>query len=366
MTRTMNFGPGPACMPLPVLEEAKEEFLNFGGTGMSVLEVSHRSPEYDQVHNETQALMKELLGVGDDYHVIFMGGGASTQFAMIPLNLLGKGKTADYVNTGSWSKKAIKEAQIIGEAHGATTNLAGTGEVDGKFIRVPKQNDLKLTDGAAYVHITSNNTIAGTQWHTFPEVAAPLIADMSSDILWRPFDAKKFAYIYAGAQKNLGPAGVMVGVIRNDLLERCQDGVPTMLSYKTHVAKSSLFNTPPCFAIYLVGKTLKWIKGRGGLQAVEKENREKAELLYGTIDKHDGFFRSPVEKESRSYMNVVFRLPTEELEKQFIEQGKANQMTGLKGHRSVGGIRVSIYNAVGLDWVKAVVQMMEEFVRKSG
>jgi phosphoserine aminotransferase len=366
MTRTMNFNPGPACLPLPVLEEAQAEFTNFAGTGMSVLEVSHRSPEYDQVHQETQALMKELLGVGDDYHVLFLGGGASTQFAMIPSNFLKQGMTADYVNTGSWSKKAIKEGQIIGEHAGAKVNVAGTGEVDGKFVHIPRQDELKLTDGAAYVHITSNNTIAGTQWHSFPEVGAPLIADMSSDILWRPFDAKKFAMIYAGAQKNLGPSGVTVVVLRADMLERAQGGLPTMWTYKTHVDKSSLYNTPPCFPIYIVGKVLKWLKGKGGLAAMEKENRNKAELLYSTMDKHGGFFTSPVEKEARSYMNVVFRLPSEDLEKKFIAEGKERNMNGLKGHRSVGGIRFSIYNAISYEWVKAVADYMEDFVKKNG
>lgn len=366
MTRTMNFNPGPACLPLPVLEEAREEFLDFAGTGMSVLEVSHRSPEYDQVHTETQTNIKQLLGLGDDYQVLFLGGGASTQFAMIPLNLLHKGQTADYVNTGAWSKKAIKEAKIVGEHAGASVNVAGTGEVDGKFVRIPRPEELKLTDGAAYVHITSNNTIAGTQWHSFPEVKSPLVADMSSDILWRPFEAAKFAMIYAGAQKNLGPAGVTVVVLRKDLLERAQPALPTMLGYGIHAEKGSLYNTPPCFAIYLVGKVLKWIKGKGGLAAMEQENRRKGELLYGTIDRHAGFFTSPVHKDSRSLMNVVFRLPTEELEQQFIAAGKQRHMNGLKGHRSVGGIRVSTYNAVSYDWVKAVTELMEEFVKRQG
>jgi phosphoserine aminotransferase len=361
MTRTMNFNPGPACLPLPVLEAAQREFLDFGGSGMSVLEVSHRSPEYDKVHTETSALMRELLGLGDDYHVIFLGGGASTQFAMLALNLLGDDKVGDYLVTGSWSKKALKEGKIIGVA-----NVAATTEVDGKFTRVPKPEECKFTPGAAYVHLTSNNTIAGTQWHTFPETEAPLIADMSSDLLWRPFDAKKFSLIYAGAQKNLGPAGVTVVILKNDLLGRCAEGLPTMLSYKTHVEKQSLFNTPPCFAIYLVNKVLHWVKDQGGLAAMERQNRAKGELLYGTIDKHAGFFRAPVEKESRSFMNVVFRLPSEELEKKFVAEGKERRMNGLKGHRSVGGIRVSTYNAVSLEWVKAVTDFMEDFVKRNG
>jgi phosphoserine aminotransferase len=361
MKRALNFGPGPAAMPLAVLKEAADEFLDFAGTGMSILEVSHRSPEYEKIHNEAQADLKGLLGVKDNFKVLFMGGGASMQFAMVPMNFLSEGKVGDYLLTGTWSKKAIKEAKLLGQA-----NIAATTELDGKFARIPKPQDCKYTDGAAYVHLTSNNTIFGTQWHQFPQVKAPLIADMSSDFLWRPFDADPFSMIYAGAQKNLGPAGVTVVVIREDLLAQVKGGIPTMLSYKTHAENNSLYNTPPCFGIYLVGKTLRWLKGKGGLVAMERENRAKADLLYGTIDKHAGFIKAPVEKESRSMMNVVFRLPSEELEKTFIAEGKKQGMVGLKGHRSVGGIRVSIYNAVELEWVKSVTQFMEEFVKKNG
>ena len=360
MTRTMNFNAGPSSIPLPVLERAKEEFLDFAGTGMSVLEVSHRSPEYDRVHVETQALLKELLGVGDDYHVLFMGGGASSQFAMIPMNFLPAGKVADYVNTGTWSNKAITEANIIGKA-----NVAASTE-DENFTRVPTAEQCTFTSGAAYVHITSNNTIKGTQWHQFPEVDAPLIADMSSDILWRKFDASRFAMIYAGAQKNLGPSGVTVVVIRKEMVEQAAEGLPTMLSYKTHAKKNSLYNTPPCFPIYMVNKTLNWIKGQGGMEAVEKANRQKGDLLYSTIDANPDFFRAPVEKASRSYMNVVFRLPTEELEQAFVAGGKERNMNGLKGHRSVGGIRFSIYNAIPLEWIEAVTAYMTEFAQKNG
>ncbi len=362
MKRAMNFGPGPAALPLSVLKEAQEELLDFAGTGMSVLECSHRSPEYDKVHNETAAHLRELLGVGENFKVIFLGGGASLQFAMVPLNFLFGDKTADYLVTGTWAKTAFKEAKAIGNAVAAATT-----EVDGKFARVPKQAECKLTPGAAYLHFTSNNTIFGTQFHSFPQTDAPLVCDMSSDFLWRPFDASKFSLIYAGAQKNLGPAGVTVVVIREDFLAAAKpSGLPTMLSYKTHVDKNSLHNTPPCFAIYLVGKVLKWLKAGGGLAAMEKRNREKADLIYGAIDRHAGFYKAPVEKESRSTMNIVFRLPSEELEKSFIAEGKKLGMVGLKGHRSVGGIRVSCYNAVELDWVKAVAQFMEEFVKKNG
>ncbi len=361
MTRTMNFNPGPSCMPLPVLEEAQAEFLDFAGTGMSILEVSHRSPEYDKVHVETQERMLRLLGLGDDYQVLFMGGGASTQFALLPLNFLGEGQTADYVTTGTWSKKAIAEAKTVGNA-----NEAGTGLADGKFVRCPGDDLCTFTPGAAYVHVTSNNTIAGTQYHTFPEVDAPLVADMSSDILWRPRDNSKFSMIYAGAQKNLGPSGVTVVIIKKAWAEQANDDLLTMFSYKTFIKKNSLSNTAPVFPIYMVGKTLAWIEGRGGLDAVYAENKQKAELIYTTMDENPDFFSSPVEKESRSYMNVVFRMPSEDLEKKFIEQGKLRNMNGLKGHRSVGGIRVSIYNAVPLDWVQKVADFMKEFAVQHG
>jgi phosphoserine aminotransferase len=245
-------------------------------------------------------------------------------------------------------------------------NVAATTEVDGKFARVPRPEECSFTDGAAYVHFTSNNTIFGTQYGAFPSVSAPLVADMSSDFLWRPFDAAPFSLVYAGAQKNLGPAGVTVVLLREDFLAAAKGGLPAMLSYKTHVDKNSLHNTPPAFAIYIVGKVLRWIKGQGGVAAVEKVNRKKGDLLYGTIDRHAGFYKAPVEPDSRSYMNVVFRLPSEELEKRFVDEGKKLGMVGLKGHRSVGGIRVSIYNAVTLEWVKAVADFMEEFARRNG
>jgi phosphoserine aminotransferase len=361
MKRAMNFNPGPACLPLPVLEEVQRELLDFAGTGMSILEVSHRSADFEKIHNETQANIKGLLGLGDNFKVVFLGGGASLQFVMVPMNFLGEGKTADYLVTGSWAKTAFKEAKLIGKVQAAAST-----EVDGKFSRVPRPEECKFTDGAAYVHFTSNNTIFGTQYRTFPTVKAPLVADMSSDFFWRPFDARPFSLIYAGAQKNLGPAGVTVVLLRDDFLATAKAGIPTMLSYKTHVDKNSLHNTPPVFGIYIVGKVVQWIKGQGGLAAVEKTNMKKSDLLYGTIDRHAGFYKAPVEQDSRSTMNVVFRLPTEDLEKRFIDEGKKLGMVGLKGHRSVGGIRVSIYNAVPYEWVKAVADFMEDFVRRNG
>lgn len=361
MKRAMNFNPGPAVLPLPVLQEMHEEFFDFAGTGMSILEISHRSAEYEKAHNEAITLMKEMLGIGDNYKIIFVGGGASTQFAHVPLNFLKEGQTADYVVTGAWAKKALKEAKLVGK-----TNVAATTEVDGKFTRIPKQNELKLTDGAAYVHITTNNTIFGTQYHYIPETKAPLIADMSSDFLWKPTDGNKFAMIYAGAQKNLGPAGVTVAIIRDDFLAQAKDGLPTMFSYKTHVENNSLYNTPPVFGIYIIGKVLNYLKKNGGLTAMEKLNRQKGDMLYNMIDKNAGFYKAPVDKDSRSYMNIVFRLPSEELEKTFVSEAKKLNMVGIKGHRSVGGIRVSTYNAVSLDWVKTICDFMAEFVKKNG
>jgi len=362
MARVRNFYPGPAALPLEALKAAQEELLDFGGTGMSIMETSHRSKTYDDVHNETISLFRELLGLGDEFKVLLLQGGASLQFAMVPMNLLGDGRSADYILTGSWSKKAFKEADIIGKAR-----VAATTEEDGVFFRIPKEDELDLDENAAYCHITSNNTIFGTQWRKFPDTGeVPLVADMSSDILSRRFDPKPFGIFYAGAQKNLGPSGVTVVVIREDIVERFNEGLPTLLSYRTHIGKNSLFNTPPTFAIYMVGLVLKWLKSRGGLDAMEEENKKKAELIYGAIDENSEFFRSPIEPESRSYMNVVFRLPNEELEKKFVEEGAKNGFIGLKGHRSVGGIRISIYNANTLDAVEEVVGFMKDFAAKNG
>jgi phosphoserine aminotransferase len=357
----MNFNAGPACMPLPVLEEAKAEFLDFAGTGMSLLEMSHRSAEYEVVHNEAVALAKEMLGLDAEDQVLFLQGGASLQFIMVPMNLLGPDDVADYLITGHWSKAALKEAKIV-----ARPNVACTTEVDGRFVRIPRQEEIAFTPGARYTHITSNNTIFGTQWMEFPKCPTPMVADMSSDMFWRPFDARPFGMIYAGAQKNLGPAGITLVIIKKEMIERFRPGLPTMLSYGTHIKNNSLFNTPTTFAIYLVGKTLKWIKGQGGLPAIEANNRKKGDLVYRTLDELAGFYRAPVEKGSRSYMNIVFRLPSEELEKRFLGEAKARRMIGLKGHRSVGGIRISAYNACEYAWIEAVVALMREFAAKNG
>jgi phosphoserine aminotransferase len=361
MSRTWNFYAGPATLPPPALERAKAEIPNWEGTGMSVMETSHRSPEYDAVHEEAISLMTELLGLDDDHQVLFIQGGASLQFAMLPMNFIPSGGSADYLNTGTWSQKAIKEANII-----AACRVAGSSEDDG-FTRIPKQDELDLDSNAAYVHITSNNTIKGTQFHEFPDTGGvPLVADMSSDILWRPFDANSFALIYAGAQKNIGPSGVTIAILKKSWLERANENLPSMLSYATYSAKNSLYNTPPTFAIYMVRNVLAWVKEQGGLAAVETTNRTKGDLLYGVMADNPDFYRCPVAEDSRSYMNVVFRLPSEELEAKFVAEGKAAGMVGLKGHRSVGGCRASIYNAMPLEGVQVLAGFMEEFAKNNG
>ncbi|MBM3316557.1 MAG: 3-phosphoserine/phosphohydroxythreonine transaminase [Candidatus Eisenbacteria bacterium] len=361
MARAHNFFAGPAVLPLPALERAQQELVDWAGTGTSIMETSHRSKEYEAVHNEAIALIREFLSLGENYHVLFLGGGASLQFAMVPMNLLAPDQTADYVHTGTWSKKAIAEAKLFGRV-----NVAFDGETVG-LTRIPRQEELKLTPGARYVHITSNNTIKGTQWHAFPETAGvPLVADMSSDFLWRAFDPKPFGLIYVGAQKNLGPAGVTIVLIRDDILAQCKADNPTMLKYATHAKENSLFNTPPVFAIYMVRNVLAHMKEMGGMPAVEAHNRRKAGLIYETIDADPEFFRAPVDKASRSMMNIVFRLPSEELETKFVAEGKAQRMLGLKGHRSVGGIRISAYNSCPLESVEAVVGFMKAFAKANG
>ena len=358
--RIKNFNAGPAALPLPVLEEIQAEFLNFRESGMSIMEISHRSKQFDEVLNEAVARVKRLLGLSDDFHVMFLHGGASTQFCMIPMNFLVAGGTADYVNTGTWSTKAIKEAQILGRK----VNVAASSE-DRNFCYIPK--NINFSRDAAYVHLTSNNTIKGTQWSEFPDVGGtPLVADMSSDILSRPIDAKRFGFIYAGAQKNLGPAGVTLAIIRQDMLDKVQVGLPSMLSYQTHASKNSLYNTPPAFAIYTVGKVLRWLEETvGGLDAMLKINQKKASLLYDILEKN-GFYSPTADKDSRSMMNVTFRLPTVDLEKEFIEKAAEEGLGGVKGHRSVGGCRASIYNAVTLEAVEALAQFMMEFARTRG
>jgi phosphoserine aminotransferase len=358
--RIYNFSAGPSVLPVPVLEEAQHDLLNYGGAGMSVLEMSHRSKAFDAIFRTTIADLREVAGIPENYHVLFLQGGASLQFSMVPMNLLPKDGSADYIVTGAWSQAAVKEAKKVG-----TVNIAASTE-DENFTRIPKQEELKLDANAAYVHLTSNNTIFGTEWREEPEVGnVPLVCDASSDILSRPIDVAKYGLLYAGAQKNMGPAGVTTVIVRDDLLARVPAGLPTMLDYGVHVKKESLYNTPPCFSIYMVGLVLKWLKSLGGLEAMDRINEEKAKLLYNAIDSTE-FYRGTAERESRSRMNVTFRLPSEELEKKFIAEATAAGLDGLKGHRSVGGLRASIYNAFPTDGVRALVDFMREFERVNG
>ncbi len=359
--RIWNFNPGPSTLPLSVLERIKSDLPNYNSSGMAVMELSHRSKDYSAIHDETQSLFRELLNFSDDYQVLLLQGGASMQFAMVPFNLMKPGMSADYIITGSWSKKAFTEGKIIGHA-----NVAGSSESK-NFNFIPNENGLTFNPDAAYIHVTSNNTIAGTQWQAFPKTGGiPLIADMSSDILSRKLDISKFGIIYAGAQKNLGPSGVTVVIIKKSLLDKCRDDIPTLLQYKTHADKNSLFNTPPTYSIYIMKLVLEWVKDLGGLDAIEARNKKKANTLYSAIDKSNDFYRGTVEKESRSKMNVTFRLPTEELEAQFIKDGLAAGFGGLKGHRSVGGIRVSMYNALEPQGIEELAEFMMSFKKKNG
>lgn len=361
--RAINFNAGPAGLPLPALERARDELLDFQGSGMSIIEHSHRGKEYEAVHDEAIALLTRLLGIPDSHLVLFLQGGASHQFAMVPMNFLPKDGSADYVLTGTWSEKALDEAKIVGNPRVAATTLGP----DKKYIRIPRQAELQLDPKAAYVHITSNNTIFGTQWHAWPQVdGVPLVADMSSDFLWRPTDVSRFALIYAGAQKNIGPSGVTVVILRKDFMARGRKDIPKILRYTTFAENNSLYNTPPTFAIYLMRNVLAWIDQQGGLVAMERRNNEKAEILYGALDRMSGFYRAPVEKAARSTMNVVFRLPTEELDDRFVAEAKKQRMVGLKGHRSAGGIRVSAYNAVRPENIRTLVSFMESFAKANG
>ncbi len=358
--RIDNFNPGPAALPLPVLEEIQSSFLNFSGSGMSITEVSHRSKWFDAVIEDAIARTRRLLGIDQRFKVLFLQGGASMQFAMAPMNFAAAGQTVDYINTGTWSTKAIKEAEIQGK----TVNVAASSE-DRNFAYIPRELD--LTPDAAYVHITSNNTIKGTQWAAFPDTAGvPLIADMSSDIMSRPFDAAPFGLIYAGAQKNIGPSGVCMVIVRDDLLARSPADIPTMLNYNTYADKNSMYNTPPCFAIYVVQLVLKWLEETvGGLAQMDALNRRKAGLIYDHVDQSE-FYRGTADADSRSLMNVTFRLPSEDLEQRFMAQALENGLGGLKGHRSVGGCRASIYNASEMGAVEALVDFMRTFEQQNG
>ncbi|MGC8603129.1 MAG: 3-phosphoserine/phosphohydroxythreonine transaminase [Desulfomonilaceae bacterium] len=358
--RIHNFNPGPAALPLPILEETSQALVDFDGSGMSIAEISHRSPLFEEVVHHSVSRVKRLLNLSEDYNVLFLQGGASLQFSMIPMNLIPEGMSADYINTGTWSTKAIKEIDILGKPY----KVIASSE-DRNFSYIP--SNYKTSPGAAYLHYTSNNTIKGTQWNLPPESGGiPLISDMSSDIFSRPFVPDHFGLIYAGAQKNLGPAGVTLVIIRKDMLERCPKNIPTMLRYSTHAEKNSLYNTPPCIAIFMVSLVLKWIEETiGGLETMERRNRQKADMLYNYIDTSE-FYRATADKDSRSMMNVTFRLKSEELEKKFISESAKNSIGGLKGHRSVGGCRASIYNAIEPESVKVLIDFMKEFAKKNG
>jgi phosphoserine aminotransferase len=358
--RIFNFSAGPAILPVPVLEEAQRDMLSLPGIGMSVMEISHRSKTFDEILARAESGVRELLTIPENYRILFLQGGASLQFSMVPMNFLPADGSADYILTGSWGKKALKEAKRVGNVNVAATMA------DGGFTRVPGQDELHLNPGAAYVHLTSNETIEGVQWKHEPETGAvPLVADASSDILSRAIPVEKYALIYAGAQKNIGPSGVTLVIIRDDLLQRIPDGLHTMLDYRTHVESNSLYNTPNTWGIYIISLVAKWIEDKGGIAVMESENEEKAQLLYDAIDATD-FYRGHADADSRSTMNVTFRLPSEELEKKFTAEATAQGLDGLKGHRSVGGIRASIYNAFPKAGVEVLVSFMKDFERRNG
>ena len=360
MARVFNFSPGPAVLPRPVLEQARDEMLDWHGSGMSVMEMSHRGKEFISIATQAEANLRELLAIPPAYKVLFLQGGATAQFAMVPMNLLRGKRAADYVHTGEWAKKAIGEAKKF-----CTVNVAATSE-DRNYGYVPPQASWQSGDDPAYVHITSNETIGGIQYHWTPGTGTvPLVADMSSDILSRPVDVSSYGLIYAGAQKNIGPAGLTIVIVREDLIGQALPGTPTLFDYKVQAANESMYNTPPTYAVYVAGLVFQWLKANGGLPAMHKVNLEKAGLIYGVLDA-SGFYSSPVAKEDRSIMNIPFRLKSEALDEEFLKQAKANGMIQLKGHRSVGGMRASIYNAMPLEGVRALVAFMREFERRNG
>ncbi len=366
--RAFNFNAGPAALPLPVLERIRDELLDWRGSGMSVMEMSHRSPEFESINANAEQKLRSLLGIPDEYAVLFIQGGGSLQFTMAPMNLCLPGKPVDVLHTGAWTAKAIAELK-----KGVLYHLAASTEAE-KFARLPRFDEIKFSPDASYVYLCTNNTIEGTQWTTLPETGpetgpgtgnVPLVADMSSDIASRPIDVKKYGLIFAGAQKNLGPSGVTVVILRKDLAERADKNLPTLLQYRTHIREKSLYHTPPTFAVYVMGLVLEWMESLGGVAAMEKRNEAKAKLLYDTIETSGGYYRCPVEKSSRSRMNVVFRVANgnETMEKQFAKEAAAASMVGTPGHRSVGGMRVSLYNAVTVEAVEVLTSFMREFQR---
>jgi phosphoserine aminotransferase len=359
-SRIFNFGAGPAVLPEPVLAEAQRDLPSLPGVGMSVLEISHRSKTFDEILQGCEADLRKLASIPANYRVLFLQGGATLQFSMVPMNLLPAGASADYIVTGVWGQKAVKEAQKAG-----TVRVLAPTESDG-FRSIPEPRELALDPNAAYVHFTSNETIQGVEWPREPEAGAvPLVCDMSSDILSRPIDVSKYALIYAGAQKNLGPSGVTLVILREDLLARSPKNLPTMLDYNAHAKEKSLYNTPPVFGIYIMRLTMRWLLAEGGAEAAARRNAEKAKILYDAIDGSEGFYRGHAKPGSRSNMNVTFRLPSEELETKFVSETKAAGLDGLKGHRSVGGIRASLYNAFPRTGVEALAAFMKDFRRRN-
>jgi len=365
--RAFNFNAGPAALPLPVLERIREELLDYRGTGMSVMELSHRSAEFEAINAAAEQNLRKLLEIPEEYAVLFVQGGGSMQFTMVPMNLCLPGKPVDVLHTGAWTAKAIGELK-----KGIPHNIAASMEAE-KFVRVPRAEEIKLSAEASYTYFCTNNTIEGTQYQHMPASAAPLVADMSSDIASRPIDVGRFGLIFAGAQKNLGPSGVTVVIVRKDLAERADKNLPTLLQYRTHIKEKSLYHTPPTFAVYILSLVTEWMAAEGGVAGIEKRNAAKAKLLYETIEGSSGYYRCPVEKASRSLMNVVFRvgggaaaLGDQAVEKEFAKQATAAGLIGTPGHRSVGGMRISLYNPVGLDAVEALAGFMREFQRARG
>ena len=360
MGRIFNFSPGPAVLPQPVLEQARDEMLDWRGSGMSVMEMSHRGKEFIAIAADAEADLRELLAIPANYRVLFLQGGATAQFAMVPMNLLHGKKSADYIHTGEWAKKAIGEAKKF-----CSVNVAASSE-DRSFTYVPKQSTWKSGADAAYVHITSNETIGGIEYHWIPDTrGVPLVADMSSHILSRPIDVSRYGVIYAGAQKNIGPAGLTIVIVREDLLGQVIPGTPAMYDYKIHADNESMYNTPPTYGLYIAGRVFQWLKKNGGLAAMQKVNNEKAGLIYGVLDS-SSFYSSPVAKEDRSIMNIPFRLKSESLDEEFLKQARSRGMIQLKGHRSVGGMRASIYNAMPIEGVRALVEFMRDFEKRNG
>jgi phosphoserine aminotransferase len=361
MNRIFNFSAGPCTLPMAALEKAQAEFVDYQGKGMSLIEMSHRSKEYDAVHMGAMDLIRELFAVPKGYKILFLGGGATMQFGMIPMNFLGEGQSADFTVTGAWAKKAYQDASKIGQ-----TKVVWDGKEE-NYLNLPNPDSLELDPSAAYLHLTSNETIGGVQWKRFPDAGkVPVICDMSSDFMSRRVNVEDFSLIYAGAQKNAGPAGVAIVIIKDEMIEKCPDTLPAYLNFKTHADKDSLYNTPPVFPIYMVGLTMQWLKGIGGLEGAERLAEKRSSLIYGAMEKSGGFYRCPVPEGVQSKMNIVFRLPSEDLEKQFIAEALALGMSGLKGHRSVGGCRASVYNAMPVDGAKALADFMDEFQKANG